>query len=108
MRALGDMLNPPGQDLAGDQSQGAQPGQGQPSDTRGADGQPRDGRPIVDPLGRQHSGNGNVITSDDPLAEGEDPAARARDLLDEIRRRSGERDRPPEERDYLGRLLERF
>ena len=33
---------------------------------------------------------------------------RARDLLDEIRRRSGQPDRPQDERDYLGRLLDRF
>ena len=33
---------------------------------------------------------------------------RARELLDEIRRRSGEQQRPTEELDYLRRLLERF
>ncbi len=53
-------------------------------------------------------GGGNVITNGDPLAEGLDPARRARDLLDEIRRRSGQPDRPQDERDYLGRLLDRF
>jgi hypothetical protein len=33
---------------------------------------------------------------------------RARELLDEIRRRSGDRTRPELELDYLRRLLERF
>ncbi|MDO5706877.1 MAG: DUF4175 family protein [Paracoccus sp. (in: a-proteobacteria)] len=42
------------------------------------------------------------------MAQGIDPARRARDLLDEIRRRSGQLTRPEGERDYLGRLLERF
>ena len=47
-------------------------------------------------------------TGGDPLTEGADPAQRARDLLDEIRRRTAERDRPADERGYLDRLLERF
>jgi hypothetical protein len=37
-----------------------------------------------------------------------DPAARAREILDEIRRRSGELGRPEIELDYLRRLLDRF
>ena len=111
MRALGDMLagdQPPaqqgeGQDRAEAQD-GQQPGQGQ----QGARGAPVEGRPQLDPLGRQRPGSGSVIAGGDPLAEGLDPAARARDLLDEIRRRSGEIARPRDERDYLGRLLDRF
>ena len=72
---------------------------------------------------RTHGGHGIQVTGEpptlvvehvmvkgkaDPLAEGRDPAQRARDLLDEIRRRSGQQDRPEDERDYLGRLLDRF
>ncbi|QBX36012.1 DUF4175 domain-containing protein [Paracoccus liaowanqingii] len=114
MRALGDMLAQQGQE--GQQGQdgqegqdgqqpGAQPGQS----AQGGQGQmPRDGRPMLDPLGRESAGGGNAITNGDPLAEGVDPARRARDLLDEIRRRSGQPDRPQDERDYLGRLLDRF
>ena len=37
-----------------------------------------------------------------------DPDKRAQDLLDEIRRRSGEAQRPTEELDYLKRLLDLF
>jgi hypothetical protein len=35
-------------------------------------------------------------------------AQRARAILEEIRRRAAERGRPPEELDYLDRLLRRF
>ncbi|WP_367122474.1 DUF4175 domain-containing protein [Paracoccus sp. (in: a-proteobacteria)] len=110
MRALGDMLNQDSGQQAGEgqqqggQQAGAQDGQGQ----QPGGGMRSEGRPMLDPLGRQRSGNGNVVTSGDPLAEGLDPAKRARDLLDEIRRRSGDRQRPQDERDYLGRLLDRF
>ena len=48
------------------------------------------------------------VTTGEPLAEGEARQNRARELQDEIRRRSGEQDRPRDERDYLGRLLDRF
>lgn len=114
MRALGDLLGQEGQRR---QAEGQQPGeqdgqdqQGQRGDAPrgGRDGMPYDGRPILDPLGREQAGNGNVIGGGDPLAEGADPARRARDLLDEIRRRSAERDRSADERGYLDRLLERF
>ncbi|MFC3629073.1 DUF4175 domain-containing protein [Paracoccus angustae] len=110
MRALGDMLNQQSRGQQGQQGQqqgqeGRQPGGG---DRAGAQGQAYDQRPALDPLGRQRDGNGNVIAGGDPLAEGVDPARRARDLLDEIRRRSGQPERPDAERDYLGRLLDRF
>ena len=44
----------------------------------------------------------------EPLVDTERRAGRARELQDEIRRRSGESQRPRTDRDYLGRLLERF
>ena len=34
--------------------------------------------------------------------------ARARDILQELRRRAGERGRPPQELDYIDRLLKEF
>ncbi|AUH35340.1 DUF4175 domain-containing protein [Paracoccus tegillarcae] len=111
MRALGDMLGE-GERRAEGQQQGQEGQQGDQPGGAMRDGQqqglPYDRRADRDPLGRQLSGNGNTITDGDPLAEGVDPAARARDLQDEIRRRSGERTRPEDERDYLGRLLDRF
>ncbi|WP_347139529.1 DUF4175 domain-containing protein [Paracoccus sp. SSK6] len=108
MRALGDMLNQQ-QGQQGQQGQQAQEGQRPGGGERaGAEGQAYDRRPALDPLGRQRDGSGNIIAGGDPLAEGVDPARRARDLLDEIRRRSGQAERPDAERDYLGRLLDRF
>lgn len=60
-----------------------------------------------DPLGRTTGQSGRVGT-DENLMQGEDVYRRARNLLDEIRRRSGEQERPSVELDYLKRLLERF
>lgn len=112
IRSLGQMQaqNQPGQE--GQPQQGGQQGgpegpEGQQNGQRGLDQAWRDGQQ-TDPLGRPSTGSGNQITSGDPLAEGPDPARRARDLQDEIRRRSGERERPRDERDYLGRLLDNF
>lgn len=91
MRALGEMM--------AEQQQNAQPGQG----AQGAD-QRADSR---DPLGRE-SGNSGMQGDDSPLALNDDAYGRARELLDEIRRRSGDAERPDEERNYLNRLLDRF
>jgi uncharacterized protein (TIGR02302 family) len=91
MRALGEMM--------AEQQQNMQPGQG----TQGTDRQANS----RDPLGRE-SGNSGVQGDDSPLALNEDAYGRARELLDEIRRRSGETERPEVERDYLNRLLDRF
>jgi uncharacterized protein (TIGR02302 family) len=60
-----------------------------------------------DPLGRT-PGRGGQVGSQENLLQGEDVYRRARELLDEIRRRSGEGERPDVERDYLRRLLDRF
>jgi uncharacterized protein (TIGR02302 family) len=60
-----------------------------------------------DPLGRETGQNGRIGT-DQQLLQGEDVYRRAEELLDEIRRRSGDQSRPSEERDYLNRLLDRF
>jgi hypothetical protein len=76
---------------------------------RGGDGQQMGsaGGERRDPLGRNSGASGQTGT-DENLLQGEDVYRRARDLLDEIRRRSGEGERPDEELDYLKRLLERF
>lgn len=60
-----------------------------------------------DPLGRNPGSTGR-INGDEPFHDGEDVYRRARDLLDEIRKRTGETARPEEERNYLRRLLDRF
>ncbi len=60
-----------------------------------------------DPLGRPLGSQGNFGTNENMLP-GADARARARALLDEIRRRSGEQARPQLELDYLRRLLDQF
>ena len=85
--------------------------QGQTSDQAqlGGEGmQGQAGREVPrDPLGRAQ-GQGDRIASEREMLQGEDIYRRARDLLDEIRRRSGERLRPEDELDYLRRLLRQF
>ncbi len=60
-----------------------------------------------DPLGRARNQGGEVGTEDN-LLQGEDVYRRAQDLLEELRRRSAELERPEAELDYLRRLLDRF
>lgn len=69
---------------------------GEPGTRRGAD-----------PLGRDQSASG-ATANDSPFADRQDIYRRAQELTDELRRRSGETDRPTAERDYLKRLLEQF
>jgi uncharacterized protein (TIGR02302 family) len=60
----------------------------------------------TDPLGRRQ-GETARIGSDENMVQN-DPDQRAQELLDEIRRRSGDLARPLEELDYLKRLLQMF
>jgi uncharacterized protein (TIGR02302 family) len=60
-----------------------------------------------DPLGRDENGMGAIDTTDVEIPEQSD-IQRARQLIDELRRRSGDRARPRIERDYIERLLKRF
>ena len=60
----------------------------------------------VDPFGRADGEGGNGV--DDVEIPEIDDRQRARELLEELRRRSGEQERDQIERDYLDRLLERF
>ena len=93
MRGLGEALRR--------EAQAGQPGQ------QGAQGgQPGEQRQ-TDPLGRNPGGAGATAT-DSPLEGGEEVYRRAQELMDELRRRAGERDRPELERDYIRRLLDLF
>lgn len=60
-----------------------------------------------DPFGRRREGTGGLNTSDIKIPE-ESELQRAREIMDELRRRAGERRRPKLERDYIDRLLRRF
>ena len=97
MEALREGMRSLGEALA--QNQQNQPGQG----TQDGDMQAQN----RDPLGRNPGAAGSISTEDN-LLQGEDVYRRARELLDEIRRRTGETDRPQLELEYLKRLLERF
>ncbi|MEM1004733.1 MAG: TIGR02302 family protein [Pseudomonadota bacterium] len=90
MRALGEAMA---------QNQQTQPGQGAQDGDMQANNR--------DPLGRNPGAAGSIST-DENLLQGEDVYRRARELLDEIRRRTGDTDRPQIELEYLKRLLERF
>ncbi|WP_348539531.1 TIGR02302 family protein [Ruegeria sp. HKCCE3926] len=97
MEALREGMRSLGEAMA--QNQQNQPGQG----TQDGDMQANN----RDPLGRNPGAAGSIST-DENLLQGEDVYRRARELLDEIRRRTGESDRPQIELEYLKRLLERF
>ncbi|SCZ50061.1 TIGR02302 family protein [Epibacterium ulvae] len=86
MRALGEAMA---------QDNGTQPGQGESGQANS--------QQSTDPLGR----SGQGISEGGPIGDGE-AYRRAWELLDEIRRRSGDGDRSPTERNYLERLLDRF
>jgi predicted RNase H-like HicB family nuclease len=99
MDALREGIRNMGEALAEEQRQQQGGENTQMSDSQGA---------RRDPLGRNPGANGQNMESGDEMLQGEDVYRRARELLDEIRRRSGDSDRSEEERDYLKRLLERF
>jgi uncharacterized protein (TIGR02302 family) len=92
MRQMGDDLRRAENARTGDQGQVA------------GDSSSEEGR---DPLGRPYGSRGSIGSNERLLPDG-DLAARARALLDEIRRRSGEQNRPQIELDYLRRLLDLF
>ncbi|MFN3937915.1 MAG: DUF4175 domain-containing protein [Gemmobacter sp.] len=60
-----------------------------------------------DPLGREQGQTGRIGT-DQNMLQGDDVYRRAQDLLEELRRRSGEQERSAQERDYIRRLLDQF
>ena len=60
-----------------------------------------------DPLGRAMRSNGPEF-GDDVKVPREIDTRRARDILEELRRRLGQNTRPPAELDYLERLIEQF
>lgn len=99
MEALREGMRELGEAMA-ENNQNNQNGQGQ---ARGQFG----GEESQDPLGRDR--NGGAQTGDDRGSIPEaDVYRRALELVDEIRRRSGESDRSELERGYFERLLDRF
>jgi uncharacterized protein (TIGR02302 family) len=99
MEAMREGMTALGRALA--REEGREPGQGQ------AEGEMPSDRPLQDPLGRE-AGNAGSFGSDEEMEAREEAFRRARELLDELRRRSAEQDRPEVEREYLRRLLDQF
>ncbi|OIQ31233.1 MAG: TIGR02302 family protein [Alphaproteobacteria bacterium MedPE-SWcel] len=99
MEALRDGMRALGEAMAERQQQGQQPGDNQGNSNRQGN--------ALDPLGRSRNGQGNDAFNSDALDSG-NARRRAWDLLEEIRRRAGERDRSDSERDYLERLFVPF
>jgi hypothetical protein len=99
MEALREGMQQFGQALADEQRQNRD---GQGGDRQAGSADPQG----ADPLGRR-SGETARIGSDENMVQNA-PDVRAQELLDEIRRRSGELARPLEELDYLKRLLQMF
>ncbi len=64
-----------------------------------------------DPFGRQNrneTGQGTAVEEADVTLPDRMELRRSREILDELRRRSGDRGRPPVELDYIDRLLDIF
>ncbi len=100
MEAMRDGIRQFGEAMAQEQRQPGDNQQGRADGTADPNSQ-------IDPLGRE-PGQSARIGSDRNMLQGEDVYRRAQDLLEEIRRRSGEQARPEGERDYLRRLLDLF
>jgi hypothetical protein len=83
-------------------------GRGNPdeNDVGATDSEPRD-QVERDPLGRPMSNNGTFDQGDVKIPD-QNTLQKAREILDELRRRAGERSRPEIELDYIERLLKRF
>ena len=71
------------------------------------EGETQDTQVTRDPLGRP-LGRTGTTESGDTVVPDQNASERARELLDEIRRRSGDLSRPDAEIEYLKRLLDRF
>ena len=80
---------------------------GQAGEQPGGENVQRIPQPITDPLGRPLPGLG-ADTSNRVQVPDEADLQRARDILEELFRRAGERTRPLFELDYIDRLLRRF
>ena len=99
LEALRDGLRAFGEAMAQENQQDGQRRAG--AEAREEDGEGRD------PLGRQ-AGESLRIGSDNNILADKEIYRRAEELLEEIRRRSGDLTRPEGERDYLKRLLDLF
>jgi uncharacterized protein (TIGR02302 family) len=103
-----DQLQQAARDFAQQMQRRMQGQWGDPGDDEvgATDRLPRD-RVERDPLGRPMSNNGTYDQGDVKIPD-QNTLQKAREILDELRRRAGERFRPEIELDYIDRLLKRF
>jgi uncharacterized protein (TIGR02302 family) len=91
------------------QGQGQARGNGREPGNQRSAGKSRGQDEGRDPLGRPSRTEPNANdTGSDTVVPGEAEALRTRRLQEELRRRGGERERPPGELDYIDRLLKTF
>jgi uncharacterized protein (TIGR02302 family) len=105
VEAQGRALEALRQGAQGTQQQAQGNGQGGGRGYRAMSRRPGAGGPGRDPLGRDSGNRGGAL--DGALNGGADVAERARQVLEELRRRLADPNRPEEERDYFERLLKR-
>ena len=103
-----DQLQQAARDLAQKMQQQLGEAWGNPEDEERLNGGKGHGdRVDRDPLGRPLSNNGTYDQGDVKIPD-QNTLQKAREILDELRRRAGERSRPEIELDYIDRLLKRF
>jgi hypothetical protein len=103
-----DQLQQAARDFAQQLQQRLGTGFGQPNEGEvGASDRGAGDRLERDPFGRPLSNSGTYDQGDVKIPD-ENILQKSRQILDELRRRAGERSRPPIELDYIERLLRRF
>jgi uncharacterized protein (TIGR02302 family) len=105
VEAQGRALEALRQGAQGLQQQAQGNGQGGGRGYRATSRRPGAGGPGRDPLGRESGNRGGALNG--ALNGGDDVAQRARQVLEELRRRLADPNRPEEERNYFERLLKR-
>ncbi|WP_299615070.1 DUF4175 family protein, partial [Pelagibius sp.] len=80
----------------------------QPGETGEGSVSGRFGQQGRDPLGRESNGPASEAFTEGVQIPDEMELQRSREIVDELRRRRGERSRPAQELDYIDRLLQQF
>ncbi|HEU0215185.1 MAG TPA: TIGR02302 family protein [Stellaceae bacterium] len=101
-----DELQQGARDFAKQMQEQMSKGWGSPGDDDGSAGD-MPGKSDLDPFGRPLSSNGSFDQGDVTIPDAS-ILQKSRQILDELRRRAGERSRPAIELDYIDRLLRRF
>jgi uncharacterized protein (TIGR02302 family) len=101
-----DQLQQGARDFAKQIQEQLSKGWGSPGDSEGTIGDLPD-KTDRDPFGRPLSSNGTYDQGDVAIPD-DNMMQKSRQILDELRRRAGERARPPIELDYIERLLRQF